>query len=244
MHIRLADVGPALPVHPFTGLTALGLRRNGAPIWPVRGGAEDDGGEDSGGAADDGDGDGGDNGDADQLGDAGKKALDRMKAEKKAAFDALRPFKALMRDLGVKDPAELKVLIAGKQADADQADAEKVRREAAAEADAKANRKIVRAEVKAAAAGKFADPADAVAFLNLDEFEVDEDGEVDADAINEALADLLKKKPHLAAQGGRRFAGGGDGGHRGDGSAEKVLPGRQRLAHAYATSSKTKTTRT
>lgn len=27
-----------LPTHPFTGLTALGLRRDGRPIWPVMGG--------------------------------------------------------------------------------------------------------------------------------------------------------------------------------------------------------------
>lgn len=27
-----------LPIHPFTGLTALGLRRDGGPIWPVMGG--------------------------------------------------------------------------------------------------------------------------------------------------------------------------------------------------------------
>lgn len=30
----------SLPVHPFTGLTALGLRRDGQPIWPVAGGSE------------------------------------------------------------------------------------------------------------------------------------------------------------------------------------------------------------
>lgn len=29
------------PTHPRTGLTALGYRRNGDPIWPIRGGSED-----------------------------------------------------------------------------------------------------------------------------------------------------------------------------------------------------------
>lgn len=29
-----------LPTHPYTGLTALGLRRDGRPIWPVLGGSE------------------------------------------------------------------------------------------------------------------------------------------------------------------------------------------------------------
>jgi hypothetical protein len=240
MKIRLAD--PGLPVHPFTGLTALGLRRNGAPIWPVKGGSEDgDGDGDQDGDSDGGDGAG--DGDADQLGDAGKKALDAMKAKWQRERDSSKPWKSLAREHGVSTPEELIAKLSGKKDDADQADADKVRREADAEATAKANRKIVRAEVKAAAAGKFADPADAVAFLNLDEFEVDDEGEVDQDALNEALAELLKKKPHLAAQGGRRFAGGGDGGHRGDAPAN-VPPGVPRLAHAYATASKTKTNRT
>jgi hypothetical protein len=86
MTIQLPAFGPDLPVHPFTGLTALGLRRNGAPIWPVRGGAED------GDAAAD---DGGDSaGDApEDLGDAGKQAIDRMKAERNAARNELRQVK-------------------------------------------------------------------------------------------------------------------------------------------------------
>ncbi|WP_030271202.1 hypothetical protein [Streptomyces sp. NRRL B-24484] len=29
----------ALPIHPYTGLQAIGLRRDGRPIWPVRGGS-------------------------------------------------------------------------------------------------------------------------------------------------------------------------------------------------------------
>lgn len=32
---------PTLPTHPFTGLTAIGFRRDGAPIWPVMGGSDD-----------------------------------------------------------------------------------------------------------------------------------------------------------------------------------------------------------
>jgi hypothetical protein len=237
MTIDLPFIGPALPVHPTTRLTALGLRRNGAPIWPVMGGSEDgDSGDGDGGSeGGDSDGDGGDK----PLGPAGEQALERMKADRKAAQDALKPWRALARELGAKTPDEVKALLAGRQdADADKA-ADAVRREAIAEADAKANRKIVRAEVKAAAAGKFADPGDAAAFLDLDGFEVDEDGEVDGDAIAAALDDLLKKKPHLAAQGGRRFAGGGDGGHRGDSQVDPG-PGIARMAHAYANAGKTR----
>jgi hypothetical protein len=56
--------------------------------------------------------------------------------------------------------------------------------------------RAVRAEVRALASVEFADPEDAHAFLALDSY-VGEDGEVDADAIQRDLKDLLKRKPHL-----------------------------------------------
>ena len=36
------ELDSALPVHPYTGLTALGFGRRGEPIWPVLGGSVDD----------------------------------------------------------------------------------------------------------------------------------------------------------------------------------------------------------
>src|SRR5690606_24279189 len=57
--------------------------------------------------------------------------------------------------------------------------------------------RAVRAEVRAVAAADFADPADAVAFLDLSAY-VDDDGEIDSDRIKADLADLLERKPHLA----------------------------------------------
>jgi hypothetical protein len=59
--------------------------------------------------------------------------------------------------------------------------------------------RAVRSEVKALAAAEFADPEDAHAFLSLDSY-VTEDGDVDTDAIQRDLKDLLKRKPHLARQ--------------------------------------------
>jgi chromosome segregation ATPase len=55
----------------------------------------------------------------------------------------------------------------------------------------------VRAEVRALAADQFADPDDAHAFLNLDQF-VGDDGDIDTDGIRNELGELLKRKPHLA----------------------------------------------
>jgi len=83
-------------------------------------------------------------------------------------------------------------------------------------ATAKANRRVLRADIKAAATGKLADPTDALALLNLDQFEADADGEFDEDEIADAIDELLTRKPHLAAaqSGGKRFQGGADQGAR------------------------------
>lgn len=142
--------------------------------------------------------DDGDTAGADALGDKGKQALDRMKATLKAE-KALRLAAERERD-------EAKGLTAQEQ----------VQREADSAAVAKANARIVRSEVKTAAKGVLADPADAFKFIDLEQFEVDDDGNVDEDDIAAAIADLVKKKPYLAAAQGRqqRFQGGADQGAR------------------------------
>lgn len=75
-------------------------------------------------------------------------------------------------------------------------------RQLEAEALAKANDRIRKAEVRAAAAGKLADPSDALRYLDLEQFEVDADGGVDSASVLEAIESLIKDKPYLAAQGG------------------------------------------
>lgn len=209
-----------LPVHPLTGAVALGWRkaRPGEdeaelhPIWPILGGApdedEDSGsdGQDDGGDGTDGDGqdEGQDDADsdgeedepdgADQLGDKGKRALAAMKGKWKSERDKRQ---ALEKRLSAKGQ--------------DEGD-EDATAKAVQAATAAANGRILRAEIKAAAKGRLADPKDALTFLDLDQFEVDEDGSVDEDEIAEAIGALLTKKPYLAAQGGKRFQGTGDGG--------------------------------
>lgn len=75
---------------------------------------------------------------------------------------------------------------------------------AARERADKAVRAAVASKVEALARD-FADPEDAVGSLDLTAF-VDDDGVIDTDAIKEALADLLKRKPHWARpdEGGPR----------------------------------------
>lgn len=142
---------------------------------------------------------------ADQLGDAGKKALDSMKSKWQKERDQRKALEAK--------------LAAGKKTD-DQ-DPEAIREQAKAEARAETARERALDKVETKAAKLFADPEDARALLasRIDDF-VD-DGQIDVDAINEALTELLSKKPHLAAAKASRFQGGADGGARkGSGPAQ------------------------
>jgi Spy/CpxP family protein refolding chaperone len=222
--------------HPITGdpIVPVGYRRNGAPIWPILGAAEDNSDADGDDTADEGsdtgddgeqDGDEGDAGTDDgtqALGDAGKKALDKMKAERNAARREAREARRALEA----------ATAAAKPAEGDQPDAAAIEAEADRKATAKANQRILRAEVKVAAAGKLTDPSDALRLLDLTQFEVDDDGNVDEDEIAEAIDDLISKKPYLAAaQGGRRFQGGADGGSR-KGNKPPTLD--ERLAEAQA----------
>lgn len=160
----------------------------------------------------------------DALGDAGKKALDSMKAERNGYRAEAREWQKLAKELGVEDAGGLRDLIAnaGKPKDTKEAeepeapavDVEKVRREAQLEATRKANERILRSEVKAAAAGKLADPQDAIRFLDLDQFDISDDGEIDSGDITDAIDELLKTKPYLAAATAQRWQGTADGGAR------------------------------
>ncbi|MFF7982289.1 hypothetical protein ACFZDK_24695 [Streptomyces sp. NPDC007901] len=220
-----------LPVHPTTGRTALGWRKarpgedpdEQYPIWPVLGAADDDdddgqdddagGGDDTdddqdddaGNGNDDQDDDGADQDGADQLGDAGKQALDRMKERWRKERDR--------RKAAESERDQLKGTSGG---NAD--DPERIRSEADKAATAKANQRIVRSEIRAAAAGKLANPRDALAFLDLSQFEVDDDGQIDETEIADAIEDLLKERPYLGATAAKapeaRFQGSGDGGAR------------------------------
>lgn len=166
---------------------------------------------------------------ADKLGDAGKQALARMKDERRAARAEVRKLRALLTPeqlaaLGGKAPP--------KAAAGAETDPERIRADARTEARLEANRERVADKIEAKARG-FADPEDAVAILlrthDVDDY-LDSDGKVDSEQIAEDLAELLEKKPHLAAataQGGRRFQGGGDQGTRNGGRG-----GPAQLTHA------------
>lgn len=141
---------------------------------------------------------------SDSLGAQGKRALDTMKGRLRAEREKRRTLEA---QLAERD----------KPADDTLPDQDALVRQAEATALARVNERLIKAEVRVAAAGKLADPADAHRFLDLSQFEVDDDGNVDAEEVTEAIDDLLKSKPYLAAQGGStkpRFQGTADSGAR------------------------------
>lgn len=93
--------------------------------------------------------------------------------------------------------------------------------ESAMERDA-LHERLVRAEVRAIAAGRLADPADAIKFLDTAKF-TDAKGEIDETAIGKAIDELLTGKPYLAT--GYMPPNGNGNGH---GSADQGARGGSR----------------
>jgi hypothetical protein len=164
---------------------------------------------------------------AEQLGDAGKKALDVMKRQMREERTKRRAAEAKLADLANAKPSDKPV--SGEDGKAEDApDADAIRREVEAsvkaELGAQQARERVLDKIEVKAARSFTDPADAPLMLlrehKIEDF-LDDDGKPDLEAIQDALKELLEKKPYLAAaQGGKRFQGNGDGG------AKPVKPAR------------------
>lgn len=240
-----------LPVHPRTGLQAVGLLRNGAPVWPVLGGSGD--GDDDVVIGDvEPDGDAGNDADADSADDAGSdgdsdadrqddkaddadkplgpKGEKALQAEKDRRREADRQRRQVARERDdalaelakLRKAAESKAGAGGDDAAEKGPDLDAVRAEAREQAKAEANAEILRDRVsdkiEVLAAKRFQDAGDAVTHLMRSSEIADflDGGKIDAEAIKEALDELLEKKPYLAvaAQGAKRFQGSGDGGAR------------------------------
>ncbi len=180
-------------------INPLGFDIFGRPFWAFQG-AED--GDDDGGGGGQGDGtsgagDGDDETDSDGLTAGGRKLIETERAAAREAKRALGPWRKLERELSM-GPDQIREALAAR-GDTDK-ELDKVRREAESNALAKVNTRLVRAEIKAAATASFQDPEDAYAFVDLDEIDVDDDGNVDTRAVEAALKDVLRRKPHLAKQ--------------------------------------------
>lgn len=205
----------------------IGYRKNGAPIRLIAGGsgesdptdgAQNDpaGSDPEPGAESTGD----PEGDPNALGDAGKKALDAMKAKWRSERDARKQLETQLAERDAPKP------------EGDAPDVDAIKRQAEADATRKANERILKAEIRAQAAGKLSDPADALRFIDLTDFEADGEGNFNANEIESAISDLLEAKPYLSAQGGRRFQGSADGGARkgSDGPAQLTRAEVERMS--------------
>lgn len=140
-----------------------------------------------------------------------KKAL---AAERKARRESDKALKVLQQQLADKDKP------------ADEQAIEAARREAREEAQSKANERIVRSELKAAATGKVKNPALALKLIDTSEIDVSEDGDVDADAVNDAITTLLEEYPELAVDAAK-FQGSADQGAKGRQTAPTQLTREQ-----------------
>lgn len=203
-------------------LSRTGVTRNANRVlWPLAGASEDPGGAGDGGAGDGGAGDGGAAGDGGDGGDGDdpqsqitslSSQLAATKAESAQRRRALKPWNDLAKETGLT-PEQIRERLSGGGTQGgggdkgqQQVDEAALRRQIESDLTSKANRRIVRSEVKALASATFADPNDAVRFLDdLDDIELTEDGDLaDVKDVQQRLADLLKAKPYLARQQERK----------------------------------------
>lgn len=96
---------------------------------------------------------------------------------------------------------ELEGLKDSSKTDVDRA-VEAARAEALSEASAASDKRLIRAEIKAAAGSVgFHDPGDALAaYGDVGDLSVGEDGEVDVEVIKARLAEIAESKPYLVAE--------------------------------------------
>lgn len=194
----------------------LGHRVDGTPFWAYFGSAgpddddnDDGGGGDGGGGNEDDDPDNSD--DDDRIGDdgltgKGRRAIQAERATAQKARERLKPVNALYRKYGVKDAAGLEALLEKSKGstskktddDNDGPSADEIREQARREASEAANTRLVRAGVKAVAADLLNDSKDALAFLDLSDYDVDENGDVDEAQVRRDLKALISDKPYLA----------------------------------------------
>lgn len=187
---------PVLPVHPFTGLTAIAVLPSGRVVWPVLGGASDDQAEpdpveeqpedeDTPDAGDD-------TGDTGSAGEEAKPKDDMVSRAELAKVIAAR-------DTAKRQLRELRQELEKLQR-ANETAEETARREAAEEAQRKADAKYKPISVRASLLEAGVKPSrvkGALRLINLDEIEIDEDGEVTG--LDSQVAALREEWPELFA---------------------------------------------
>jgi hypothetical protein len=144
--------------------------------------------------------------DSPDLGDAGQKAL---QAERSKARSEAR-----LRKKAETELAALKAKLDEKAGASETVDPKAVAEAAKAEVRAEILRDRALDKIEVLASKQFANPTLAAKLLADQTEDFISDGKIDTEAISDALAELLKAEPYLAAAPEKRFKGSGDNGVR------------------------------
>lgn len=149
---------------------------------------------------------------ADALGDAGKKALDAMKAKWRAERARAKAAEDKLAAASKPTPSE------------DGTDLEAMREQARSEARTEVLKDRALDKIEAKAAGRFKDPEDALLRLGKNVDNYISDGKIDLEAIEDDLVELLEKRPDFGVTQGdsKRFKGTADGGPKTDAGKPQV----------------------
>lgn len=151
--------------------------------------------------------------DDDAKGDTDTVTMTRAELDAQLAKARVKAKKAAEEE--VKQAAERAKMDDAERAKAEKADAEK----ASAELVATANKRIVKTEAKVAALAAGVKPDRMSPFMrlvDLDDIEVDDEGEVDEAALKKAIEAALKDAPEFKGTPGKGGASGGEFGKDGE----------------------------
>lgn len=150
----------------------------------------------------------------DKQDDPAEKLKKALRAERDARKTAERERNTLKQQLEAKDkPAEEAALDAA-------------RREAEQTATAKANERVAKAELRAAAAGRVSNLTALTRLVDVSQIEVDEDGNPSEDDIEDAITTFLDTFPEFAADKSK-FPGTADQGTKGRQSTKSQVAREQ-----------------
>lgn len=124
------------------------------------------------------------------LGENGVKALQAERTARKAAEKQIADLAAQLDAIRAEQMTDQEKALAAARVEAAEA--------AKAETAATYERRLLEATVKAQAAGRFRDPADALRYLDTTELPRGDDGVLDEAAIGVALDAVLSERPYLA----------------------------------------------
>lgn len=141
-----------------------------------------------------------------ELGENGVKALQAEREARKAAERQAKEFAEQLEAIRREQMTDQEKALDAARSEA--ADA------ARAETAAAYERRLLEATVKAQAAGRFRDPADALRLLDLTDLPRGDDGVIDETAIGAALDQILTEKPYLGTDQTPQWPAG-DGGPQG-----------------------------